>query len=112
MAVGDIEQVDITVTAPGSAGAILNIAQVTFDQEDPLPANNMFEEITQVVDDPISPQTSELLLIKTDSPDPVVVDTPLTYTLFVSNQGPDDATGVVITDTLPAGVTFGLSHRV
>jgi len=106
MAVGDIEQVDITVTAPGSAGAILNIAQVTFDQEDPLPANNMFEEITQVVDDPISPQTSELLLIKTDSPDPVVVDTPLTYTLFVSNQGPDDATGVVITDTLPAGVTF------
>ena len=30
----------------------------------------------------------------------------LTYTLHVTNQGPAEVTGVVVTDTLPAGVTF------
>lgn len=29
-----------------------------------------------------------------------------TYSLLASNNGPDDATGVVVTDTLPAGVTY------
>ena len=28
------------------------------------------------------------------------------YTLMVSNAGPDDATGVTVTDMLPAGVTY------
>ena len=28
------------------------------------------------------------------------------YTLWASNLGPSDATNVVVTDTLPAGVTF------
>ena len=31
----------------------------------------------------------------------------LTYTLRVSNNGATGATGVLLTDTLPGGVTFG-----
>ena len=36
----------------------------------------------------------------------VPVGATVTYSLAVSNAGPDDATGVVVEDTLPPGVTF------
>lgn len=44
----------------------------------------------------------------TDSPDPVTVNggQDITYTIFVNNDGGSPATGVVLTDTLPAGVNF------
>ncbi len=41
-----------------------------------------------------------------DSPDPVPAGGQLTYTLNVANNGPDDATGVQIVNTLPAGVSL------
>lgn len=47
-----------------------------------------------------------LVLVKTDSPDPAVVGQPLTYTVAVTNIGPGPANNVVLTDTLPASVTF------
>jgi len=50
--------------------------------------------------------TADLVVTKTDSPDPVAVGSTLTYTVSVTNNGPADATGVTLTDTLPAGVTF------
>ncbi len=40
------------------------------------------------------------------SPDPVRVGATLTYTLTLSNQGPNDAANVVVTDKLPERVTF------
>jgi uncharacterized repeat protein (TIGR01451 family) len=50
--------------------------------------------------------SADLALTKTDSPDPVTVGQNLTYTVTVTNKGPDVATGVTLTDTLPGGVTF------
>lgn len=43
-----------------------------------------------------------------DSPDPVTVGSgqDINYTIFVFNDGPSPATGVVLTDTLPAGFGF------
>ena len=40
------------------------------------------------------------------SPNPVIVGSNLTYTITVGNKGPWPATSVVLTDTLPASVTF------
>jgi len=41
-----------------------------------------------------------------DNPDPVYENDTLTYTIWVYNYGPDDATGVTVTDALPDGVSF------
>ena len=49
---------------------------------------------------------AELSLTKTDSPDPVVAGEQLDYTIRVTNNGPGTATDVVVTDVLPAGVTY------
>lgn len=49
---------------------------------------------------------ADLSIEKSDSPDPAVAGEPLTYTLEIENDGPDIALDVVVTDTLPAGVTF------
>ena len=50
---------------------------------------------------------ANLSLAKDDSPDPVSVGEELTYTLTVHNAGPAAADSVSVSDTLPAGVTFG-----
>ena len=49
---------------------------------------------------------ADLSLTKSDSPDPVQAGELLTYTLTAHNAGPQSATGVTLTDTLPAGVTY------
>jgi uncharacterized repeat protein (TIGR01451 family) len=49
---------------------------------------------------------SDLAITKADAPDPVAVGGSLTYTLTVTNNGPDPSTDSSVTDTLPPGVTF------
>ena len=49
---------------------------------------------------------SDLALTLSDSPDPVIGSTPLTYTLAVSNTGPVAASSLSVSHTLPAGVAF------
>src|SRR5262249_18001970 len=50
--------------------------------------------------------TADLQVTKSDAPDPVLVGQNVTYTVTVLNNGPAAAANVVLTDTLPAGVTF------
>lgn len=49
---------------------------------------------------------ADLSVTKTDAPDPVAAGSALTYQVTVANAGPATATGVIVTDPLPAGVTF------
>jgi uncharacterized repeat protein (TIGR01451 family) len=49
-----------------------------------------------------APGPTDLALTKSDSPDPVAERGRLTYTIQVTNQGANDATGAVVTDPLSA----------
>jgi uncharacterized repeat protein (TIGR01451 family) len=51
-------------------------------------------------------RTADLSLTKTDSPNPVITGENLTYMVTVTNNGPDTATSVIVTDNLPAETTF------
>jgi uncharacterized repeat protein (TIGR01451 family) len=78
----------------------VNTASVTSNATDPNLANNSASATTTV-----NAQT-DLRVTKTDSADPAVINAPLTYTLTATNLGPSNATGVVVTDTLPASAAF------
>lgn len=49
---------------------------------------------------------ADLAVTKTATPNPVTAGSQLTYTITVTNNGPDAATGMTLRDTLPAQVTL------
>src|SRR5437867_4410554 len=55
---------------------------------------------------PPSGTDADLSLTVTDSPDPVMIGNAVTYSTLVINNGPANASGVRVTDTLPAGSSF------
>ncbi len=82
------------------AGTITNAAVVTTGTTDSNLANNRAAQSTTVI------TQANLSIAKVDAPDPVIAGTNLVYTLTVANAGPSDALGVVVTDTLPTGLTY------
>ena len=55
---------------------------------------------------PAAAATADLSVTKVDTPDPVVAGSDITYTIQVTNAGPDAATNVSLSDTTPANTTF------
>ncbi|HUE74281.1 MAG TPA: GEVED domain-containing protein [Pirellulaceae bacterium] len=91
----------VNVNADVAAGATLsNTVTVATTNVDTNLDNNTDIEITSV-----DAQT-DLSVTKTDSPDPVVAGSNLTYTVTVVNSGPNDAQTVSLTDAVPADATF------
>jgi uncharacterized repeat protein (TIGR01451 family)/CSLREA domain-containing protein len=54
----------------------------------------------------VPPSGADLAITKSGVPNPVLSGNRLTYTLTVTNNGPQDATGVTVTDALPASLHF------
>ncbi|HEX9765282.1 MAG TPA: hypothetical protein VGA36_00865, partial [Nitriliruptorales bacterium] len=102
IASGASETVELVVQVnAGRTADISNTASVSSSITDPAGGNNSVTQTTGVS------TSADLAITKSDSADPVAVGQPLTYTLTISNAGPSDAQDVVVTDTLPADVTFG-----
>ncbi|MCI0569087.1 MAG: DUF11 domain-containing protein, partial [Acidobacteria bacterium] len=104
LAPGSAPAITLTATAPSQGGTITNSASVNANTTDPNSANNTESEDTTVTASGAS--GADLAIGKTDGPDPVQAGLVLTYTLSVVNGGPDSASAVTATDTLPSGVTF------
>lgn len=105
-ALGDLapgSNIEITVTGTvdpsAPAGQITNTAVLTSQTADPIVTDNQ-DEVTTVVT-----RSTDLSVIKTISPDPVVAGSPVTFTLDVQNAGPSSAQGIVLTDALPSGLS-------
>ena len=94
----------LTVTAPANAGTITNVVSSTSGTIDPVPANNNGSAAAAIVVTTITPQ-SDLASAKS-GPANVLAGTNYSYTITLTNFGPSTVTSVVVTDTLPAQVTF------
>ena len=89
---------------PTLEGTIVATATASANQIDPISENN-----TATASVVVGPAT-DLAVGLVSSPNPVVLRSNLTYTISVTNRGPSTATGVVLTDILPAGVTLVSSN--
>jgi uncharacterized repeat protein (TIGR01451 family) len=56
--------------------------------------------------DDASAAAADLSLTKADTPDPVAIGNDITYTITVTNNGPDPASSVTLSDTVPTNTTF------
>jgi uncharacterized repeat protein (TIGR01451 family) len=88
--------ITMAVATNVASGATLNAgAVVSASNDDPNPGNNSAATSTLVN------TAADLSITLTDSPDPVIAGTNLTYVATLSNGGPSDAQNVSITVPLP-----------
>ena len=98
-------QINADVTTSGTFTNVAELIEVDQDDTDSTPNNNLIAEDDQDSDSITTP-VIDLSLEKVASTSRPSVGSELTYTLTVSNAGPDTATGVVVQDTLPDGFQF------
>lgn len=109
--VGQVFTLDLVVTVDAT-GTYENVAEVIAHNEkdkDSTPGNNVPEEDDQDSAIVTASPLIDVELVKTVAPAAVPVEGEATFTVVVSNKGPQDATGVVVEDRLPAGLTY-VSH--
>jgi len=103
LAAGHSSQVTITGHVTATQGILVDSASVASDVNDPTPANSNMSWSTPVQ---AATASADLLLTKAASAATIASGGSLTYTVTVTNRGPNSATSTVMTDLLPAGVTL------
>jgi len=87
----------LRVNSPLADGTvIINVAHITCDQE-------VETSVSQSLTVQAAPAWTFNLF---ESPDPVAAGASLTYSIFYDNTGSDQATGVVVVDTIPTHTTY------
>jgi|GEM_PF-1879060 len=94
----------LSVQAPVKAGQLNHIKLAIADASDHVLDSNVFIKAASFVDQP--PRTSDLALTQTVASGAGADSSGLTYTITVSNNGPDPADSFTIIDNLPAGTSF------
>lgn len=97
--------VEITIVVRAlTVGTMTNTITVGSDTADSDEANNVASDTTEIL--PASARAADLAVTKTDDVDGVDVGDAITYTVTVSNLGPDTAENVELIDTLPAEALY------
>jgi uncharacterized repeat protein (TIGR01451 family) len=86
-------------TSPNFSGNVTNIATVSGNESDPNNTNNSANATTNV-------GTQSDLTITKSGPASANTGQNITYTVAVKNNGPSDATNVVVNDATPTGLAF------
>lgn len=108
---GRTDSLRITVLVNGTTG-ITNFAEVkSLDQTDPDSSPNngnpAEDDYASVSINPVN--SADLKIRKLVTPANPTVGSTVTYTITVSNDGPGNATNVMVNDKLPAGISY-VSH--
>src|SRR5439155_26081575 len=93
-------------TTPNCTSGVYNmpVAPAT-NQQNPASGDNQVVIVTSA-QLTVAAGLADLSITKSDSPDPVAPGGTLTYTVAVTNGGPDPASAVKVTDALPSGTSF------
>jgi len=104
-AVGDSASIVLLAEVDGSNGGnpVVNTAVETQSAATPLPSGGDTTSASASIT--VTP-AANVSITKTVSPTNPTVGTNVTYTLTATNNGPDSAAGVTLTDHLPAGITY------
>jgi len=105
LAVGSTADITITVRAPSAPATFSNSASVSSATPELDLANNISGTIQTTVMPVVPPPQADLSITKA-APTSVNASSTFAYTLNINNAGPDTASTVSVSDTLPAGVTF------
>ena len=98
-------QITFTVPASYSAATVTNTARVSSSTVDPNESNNS-SSTTATVN-----RNADVEIVKQLSPETtVLLGEDATFFVTVTNHGPAPATGVVVKDLLPAGLTLVSPH--
>ncbi len=98
---GSTSTVTITVVA-SVIGPLSNTVGVSATSTDPDSA-----DLTATTSTTVTDPNADMSVAITDSPDPIVLGSGnITYSIVATNNGPANASGVRVIDTLPAGATF------
>jgi uncharacterized repeat protein (TIGR01451 family) len=103
LAAGDSVIRTVEVIAPAT-GTLTNVAAASAGTADPAPANNDGSDAAARVVTSVA-ELADLVVTAT-GPATAAVSSAIRYVVTARNAGPSTATGVGVTDTLPAGVAF------
>jgi uncharacterized repeat protein (TIGR01451 family)/LPXTG-motif cell wall-anchored protein len=92
----------VTVDTAASGTTIPNEAVVSYR------ARTIAQDFTYTTNKTLTPVTgrADLVITKTAAPNPAVAGQPVTWTVNITNNGPNPAEGVVVSDALPAGAVL------
>jgi uncharacterized repeat protein (TIGR01451 family) len=94
-------QVTLDIPADYAGAGVDNVAAISSTPTlDPNATNDNATD-----HDDLTPAGADLTIFKDDQPDPVKAGERITYTITVTNEGPGDAQGVVVTDPVPSDAT-------